>query len=78
MKPNELETGMIRGKRLTMISVSSWIGKKVELARKTARNADSGLVLELTLGALENLQNRINRQVRNGVVTLDCGDFLPE
>lgn len=78
MKTNELEMGIIRGKRLTMISISSWIGKKVELARETAGTAGSGLVLELTLGALENLQNRINSQVSNGVNTLDCSDFLPE
>lgn len=76
---DELETGIIRGKRQTMISVSSWIAKKVRLARETAQGCENGgLVLELMLGALESLRESIDRQVSDGVCTLDCGDFLPE
>ena len=78
MATSEIEMGIIRGKRQTMISVSTWIEKKVRLARETSRSENSGLVLELVLGALEGLKGSIDRQVGNGVRTLDCGDFLPE
>lgn len=78
MATSEIEMGIIRGKRQTMISVSTWIEKKVRLARETSRSENSGLVLELVLGALEGLKGSIDRQVSNGVRTLDCGDFLPE
>lgn len=78
MATSEIEMGIIRGKRQTMISVSSWIAKKVRLARETSRSENSGLVLELVLGALEGLKGSIDRQVSGGVKTLDCGDFLPE
>lgn len=78
MATSEIEMGIIRGKRQTMISVSTWIEKKVRLARETSRSENSGLVLELVLGALEGLKGSIDRQVSGGVKTLDCGDFLPE
>lgn len=78
MYNSELETGIIRGKRQTMLSVSRWIGRRVELARKSVGSVDSALLLELTLGALESLQGKIDRQVSDGVRTLDCSDFLPE
>jgi hypothetical protein len=78
MYNSELETGIIRGKRQTMMSVSSWIAKKVELARSSTGTADSGLVLELMLAALDTLRQKIDGQVSNGVKTLDCSDFLPE
>ena len=78
MATSEIEMGIIRGKRQTMISVSTWIGKKVELTRNTAGTVDKGLILDLLLGALEGLKGSIDRQVSDGVCTLDCGDFLPE
>ena len=78
MATSEIEMGIIRGKRQTMISVSTWIGKKVELTRNTAGTIDKGLILDLLLGALEGLKGSIDRQVNGGVKTLDCGDFLPE
>lgn len=78
MYRNELETGMIRGKRLTMISISDWLSKKVQLARKSMTGDNGDMILSLTLCALDNLKESIDRQVRNGVVTLDCSDFLPE
>lgn len=78
MATSEIEMGIIRGKRQTMISVSTWIGKKVELTRKTAGTVDKGLILDLLLGALEGLKGSIDRQVNGGVKTLDCSDFLPE
>ncbi len=75
---NELETGIIRGKRQTMVSVSSWIGDKVELARDTSRTESADKVLELTLLALDSLKKRIDAQLHSGVKTIDCEDFLPE
>lgn len=75
---NELEIGMIRGKRQTMVSVSSWIADKVELARRSSRTEDSGKVLELTLLALDALKQKIDAQLYRGVNTLDCSDFIPE
>ena len=78
MATSEIEMGIIRGKRQTMLEVSRWIGKKVELTRKTAGTVDKGLILDLLLGSLDNLKGSIDRQVGNGVRTLDCGDFLPE
>lgn len=74
----ELETGVIRGKRQTMVSVSSWIGSKVELAKRTARTEDADKVLELTIVALNALKKKIDKQLHDGVKTTDCRDFLPE
>ena len=78
MATSEIEMGIIRGKRQTMISVSTWISEKVRLARETACGENSALVLELTLASLEGLLRKMEGQIRDGVRTLDCGDFLPE
>lgn len=78
METNELETGIIRGKRKTMISVSSWLSRRLELARRTSATEDPGKVLELTLLALDTLCSKMDEQIRNGVKTIDCSDFLPE
>lgn len=78
MYRSELETGIIRGKRQTMISVAYWIERKVELARKTSGTDNAGLVLELTLCAFSTLKEKIDEQVKNGVNTIDCSDFLPK
>lgn len=78
MQNTELETGILSGKRQTMVSVSYWIGGKVELARRTSETEDAGKVLELTLFALETLKRKIDGQLRKGVNTIDCSDFLPE
>lgn len=75
---NELETGMIRGKRQTMVTVSSWIADKVELARATSRTESADKVLELTLVALNALKKKIDKQLLDGVKTIDCADFLPD
>lgn len=75
---NELETGMIRGKRQTMVTVSSWIADKVELARATSRTESAEKVLELTLVALNALKKKIDAQLLDGVKTIDCADFLPD
>ena len=75
---NELETGMIRGKRQTMVTVSSWIADKVELARHTSRTESAEKVLELTLVALNALKKKIDAQLLDGVKTIDCADFLPD
>lgn len=78
METKELETGMIRGKRQTMVTVSSWIADKVELARATSRTESAEKVLELTLVALNALKKKIDAQLLDGVKTIDCADFLPE
>ena len=78
METNELETGMIRGKRQTMVTVSSWIADKVELARATSRTESAEKVLELTLVALNALKKKIDAQLLDGVKTIDCADFLPD
>ena len=75
---NELETGMIRGKRQTMVTVSSWIAEKVELARATSRTESADKVLEFTLFALNALKKKIDEQLLDGVKTIDCADFLPD
>ncbi|MBO6063451.1 MAG: hypothetical protein J6P62_05700 [Bacteroidales bacterium] len=75
---NELETGMIRGKRQTMVTVSSWIADKVELARATSRTESAEKVLELTLVAMNALKKKIDEQLLDGVKTIDCADFLPD
>ena len=59
-------------------ALSSWIAEKVELARRTSETEDDGLVLELTLYALDALKKRIDAQLRDGVKTIDCSDFIPE
>ena len=78
METNERETGMIRGKRQTMVTVSSWIADKVELARATSRTESAEKVLELTLVALNALKKKIDAQLLDGVKTIDCADFLPD
>lgn len=78
MHNTELETGILSGKRQTMVSVSSWIGGKLELAKDTSRTEDAEKVLELTLVALKALKKKIDGQLRKGVNTIDCSDFLPE
>lgn len=78
MNRTELETGMLSGKRQTMLSVSGWISEKIRIARASAEKLDSATVLSLTLAALETLKDRMDSQLKNGVDTLDFGDFLPK
>ena len=75
---NELETGIIRGKRKTMISVSSWLSRRLELAKRCSETSGSEKALSLTLLALDTLCSKMDEQIRNGVKTIDCSDFLPE